>query len=78
MSADDRTPAPLTPASRTALAHYRAQAKATRQEIAVLHANTLARIETLKTAAARWDALADELEAFGEQIEHHEGQGELL
>ena len=28
--------------------------------------------------AARWDALADELEAFGETSDHHEGQGELL
>jgi len=28
--------------------------------------------------AARWDALADELEAFGETSDHHEGQGALL
>jgi hypothetical protein len=60
MSGDDRTPATLTPASRTALAHYRAKAAQCRAD------------------AARWDALADELEAFGEQTEHHEGQGELL
>jgi hypothetical protein len=60
VSADDRTPAPLTPASRKALAHYRKRA------------------EECRADAARWDALADELEAFGEQTEHHEGQGELL
>jgi len=53
-------PAALTPASRTALAHYRAKAAAARSE------------------AAKWDALADELEAFGEQTEHHDGQGSLL
>jgi len=31
-----------------------------------------------RSDAARWDALADELETFGETSDHHEGQGELL
>jgi len=72
MSADDTT---LTPASRTALAHYRKRAEECRAEAArgpvVLAAECL-------NDAARWDALADELEAFGETSEHHDGQGELL
>jgi len=72
MSADDTT---LTPASRTALAHYRKRAAECRVEAArgpvVLAAECLA-------DAARWDALADELEAFGEQTGEHDDQGTLL
>jgi len=68
MSDNDRTPSVLTPASRAALAHYRKRAEECRADgcIAAL------------MAALTWDALADELEAFGETSEHHEGQGELL
>lgn len=55
MSADD-----LTPASRKAVAHYRAQAAKARAD------------------AARWDALADELEAFGAEPADHPDQGVLL
>ncbi|MBK5250493.1 MAG: hypothetical protein JJE50_13865 [Actinomycetales bacterium] len=67
MSDSDRTPPVLTPASRVALAHYRAMATGARAEAAACSAD-----------AARWDALADELQAFGDQANHHEGQGALL
>ena len=75
MSADDTT---LTPASRTALAHYRKRAEECRIWIAWLTRQHRSTSES-RTEAATWDALADELEAFGETTgEHHDGQGELL
>jgi len=36
------------------------------------------RAEERREDAATWDALADELEAFGETSGEHDGQGELL
>ncbi|HZL80409.1 MAG TPA: hypothetical protein VFC06_00460 [Demequina sp.] len=36
------------------------------------------RAEECRTNAVTWDALADELEAFGETGEHDDGQGALL
>lgn len=66
MTTDDTT---LTPASRTALAHYRKRAEECRAD---------GGCDQLMEAWT-WDALADELEAFGETSgEHDDGQGELL
>jgi len=71
MTADDTT---LTPASRTALAHYRKRAEECRRDATRGPGELVA----LFADAARWDALADELEAFGETTGEHDGQGELL
>jgi len=66
VSADDTT---LTPASRAALVHYRKRAETCRAGDGCIAG---------LMEAAMWDALADELEAFGETGERHDGQGELL
>lgn len=84
----------LTPTSRKAVDYYRAQAALCRDQadrfrrLAALRAkdrNNLPRAsyrasaDVYETRAAAWDALAVELEAFGEQqTEHHEGQEALL
>jgi hypothetical protein len=79
----------LTPASRKAVAHYRAQAARLRKIAANKRAraadldevtrDTLMRhAADIEADADRWDALADELEALGDTDSHHEGQGELL
>ena len=65
MTADDTT---LTPASRTALAYYRKRAEECRKK----------RWPGSVDEAAMWDALADELAAFGEQTGEHDDQGALL
>lgn len=65
MTADEAT---LTPASRTALAHYRKRAAECRADGCIAGL----------MAALTWDALADELEAFGETTGEHDDQGALL
>lgn len=74
MTADDTT---LTPASRTALAHYRKRAEECRVWTAWLVRQHRSAAES-RTEAATWDALADELEAFGETTGEHDDQGALL
>lgn len=81
MTADETT---LTPASVTALAHYRKRAIECRKDAAVYDvltgdlAHCQTRAEECRTDAAAWDALADELAAFGETTGEHDDQGALL
>ena len=75
MSADDTT---LTPASRTALAHYRTRAEECRADARWLVRQHRPGAPESRAEAAAWDALADELEAFGETTGEHHDQGALL